>query len=99
MVALGNECGVNTRAMLTDMNTPLGRAAGNWLEVKESMACPECRTGVAPVSNSKKNETGKMSVLRDDLRSLVIDCAAHLLAQTSQAKSLAARSEEHTSEL
>ncbi len=39
MVALGNECGVNTRAILTDMNTPLGRAAGNWLEVKESVDC------------------------------------------------------------
>ena len=39
MVALGNQCGVNTRAILTDMNTPLGRAAGNWLEVKESVAC------------------------------------------------------------
>jgi pyrimidine-nucleoside phosphorylase len=39
MVALGNRCGVNTRAMLTDMNTPLGRAAGNWLEVKESVNC------------------------------------------------------------
>jgi pyrimidine-nucleoside phosphorylase len=41
MVALGNKCGVNTRAMLTDMNTPLGRAAGNWLEVKESVDCLE----------------------------------------------------------
>ena len=39
MVTLGNQCGVNTRAMLTDMNTPLGRAAGNWLEVRESVAC------------------------------------------------------------
>jgi pyrimidine-nucleoside phosphorylase len=39
MVTLGNQCGVNTRAILTDMNTPLGRAAGNWLEVKESVAC------------------------------------------------------------
>jgi len=39
MVTLGRQCGVNTRAMLTDMNTPLGRAAGNWLEVKESVAC------------------------------------------------------------
>jgi pyrimidine-nucleoside phosphorylase len=39
MVTLGNECGTNTRAILTDMNTPLGRAAGNWLEVKESVAC------------------------------------------------------------
>lgn len=41
MVALGNQCGVNTRAVLTDMNTPLGRAAGNWLEVKESVVCLE----------------------------------------------------------
>ncbi len=41
MVALGKQCGVNTRAILTDMNTPVGRAAGNWLEVKESVACLE----------------------------------------------------------
>lgn len=41
MVALGNGCGTSTRAILTDMNTPLGRAAGNWLEVKESVACLE----------------------------------------------------------
>jgi pyrimidine-nucleoside phosphorylase len=41
MVALGNQCGTNTRAILTDMNTPLGRAAGNWLEVKESVDCLE----------------------------------------------------------
>ena len=39
MVALGNKCGTNTRAILTDMTTPLGRAAGNWLEVKESVEC------------------------------------------------------------
>jgi pyrimidine-nucleoside phosphorylase len=43
MVALGNECGTNTHAILTDMNTPLGRAAGNWLEVKESVECLEGR--------------------------------------------------------
>ena len=41
MVALGNQCGTDTRAILTDMNTPLGRAAGNWLEVKESVECLE----------------------------------------------------------
>jgi len=39
MVALGKKCGVNTHAVLSDMNTPLGRAAGNWLEVKESVDC------------------------------------------------------------
>jgi pyrimidine-nucleoside phosphorylase len=43
MVALGNECGVKTRAMLTSMDAPLGQAAGNWLEVKESVACLEGR--------------------------------------------------------
>jgi len=92
MVSLGNECGVNTRAILTDMNTPLGRAAGNWLEVKESVAMLDRRTGVAPVSISEENsETGRMPVLRcDDLRTLVLDCAAHLLVQTGKAESLAA---------
>jgi pyrimidine-nucleoside phosphorylase len=41
MVDLGEECGVGTRALLTDMNTPLGRAAGNWLEIKEAVGCLE----------------------------------------------------------
>jgi pyrimidine-nucleoside phosphorylase len=39
MVALGNSSGVNVRAILTGMDIPLGRAAGNWLEVKESVDC------------------------------------------------------------
>ena len=41
MVQLGNECGVNTRALITDMEAPLGRAVGNWLEVKEAVQCLE----------------------------------------------------------
>jgi pyrimidine-nucleoside phosphorylase len=69
LVALSNECGVNTRALLTNMQTPLGRAAGNWLEVKESVLCLE---GRGP----------------DDLRELVLACAAHLLVQTGKAKTL-----------
>lgn len=39
IVTLARACGVNTRALLTDMETPLGQAAGNWLEVAESVAC------------------------------------------------------------
>lgn len=66
MVALGNDCGVKTRAMVTDMNTPIGRAAGNWLEIKESIDCLE---GKKPT----------------DLRTIVIECAAHLLVQTGKA--------------
>ena len=41
MVALGNSCGVKTRAVITDMNAPIGRSAGNWLEIKESIDCLE----------------------------------------------------------
>ncbi len=105
MVALGNKCGTNTRAILTDMNTPLGNAAGNWLEVKESVACLESRTGFQPVPRARQREqsdlnnpspassarAGKMpALLCSDLRSLVIDYAALLLVQTRKSKSLAA---------
>jgi len=41
MVSLGNACKVRTRALLSNMDAPLGRAAGNWLEVKEAVACLE----------------------------------------------------------
>lgn len=37
MVGLGNDYEVSTRALLTDMNCPLGRAVGNSVEVTESM--------------------------------------------------------------
>ena len=88
MVALGNECGVNTRAILTDMNTPLGRAAGNWLEVKESVACLESSAAVPAAGSKFAGETPALHL--DDLRLLVLDCAAHLLVQTRKSKALAA---------
>ena len=75
MVALGTQCGVNTRAVLTDMNTPLGHAAGNWLEVKECITVLE-NTDVSPVPRCS------------DLRSLVIIFAAYLLFQTGKTKTL-----------
>ncbi|HKV18235.1 MAG TPA: thymidine phosphorylase [Mycobacterium sp.] len=37
MVELGTAAGVVTRALLTDMNRPLGRTAGNAVEVEESL--------------------------------------------------------------
>lgn len=37
MVELGTDAGVHTVALLTDMSAPLGRTAGNGLEVRESL--------------------------------------------------------------
>jgi len=37
MVGLGQDAGVSTTALLTDMEVPLGRSAGNGLEVAESL--------------------------------------------------------------
>jgi pyrimidine-nucleoside phosphorylase len=92
MVSLGNECGVNTRAVLTDMNTPLGRAAGNWLEVKESLACLEYRSSRRKEAHSNPLQSGESlltsAATSDDLRTLVLEFAAHLLVQTRKAKSL-----------
>jgi thymidine phosphorylase len=45
MVALGEEHGVRTRALLTAMDVPLGRAVGNAVEVEESVAALK---GVGP---------------------------------------------------
>ncbi len=46
MVALGQDAGVRTVALLTDMSTPLGLTAGNALEVRESV---EVLQGAGPV--------------------------------------------------
>ncbi|HKQ38842.1 MAG TPA: thymidine phosphorylase [Verrucomicrobiae bacterium] len=65
MVQLGTQCGLQVHALLNPMDVPLGRAAGNWVEVKESV---ECLEGCGP----------------DDLRDLVVECAAHLLVLTDK---------------
>jgi pyrimidine-nucleoside phosphorylase len=44
LVRTGNACGIRTRALLTDMNQPLGQAVGNSIEVRE---CIELLRGEA----------------------------------------------------
>ena len=75
MVRLGTECGVKVHALLNPMDVPLGCAAGNWVEVQESV---ECLQGRGP----------------NDLRELVIECAAQLLLLTGRSANVeAARAE------
>jgi thymidine phosphorylase len=51
LVSTGNSCGIKTRALLTDMNQPLGAAVGNSLEVKECIEIlrNEASEGARPV--------------------------------------------------
>ncbi|QNI33289.1 thymidine phosphorylase [Alloacidobacterium dinghuense] len=37
MVEIGERAGTRTAALLTNMNQPLGRFAGNWIEIQESL--------------------------------------------------------------
>jgi len=101
MVALGNQCGVNTRAVLTDMNTPLGRAVGNWLEVKESVAVLDL-----PRPASRERGAGQLRKHAasprhfpppqggaggaTDVRELVLSFVAHLFVQAGKASSFKA---------
>ncbi|HVU26128.1 MAG TPA: thymidine phosphorylase [Verrucomicrobiae bacterium] len=90
IVTLGNDCDVNTRAILTDMNTPLGRAAGNWLEVKESVVVLESPHPTFGHPLPAKRGEGRGEGQVNDLRELVLVCAAHLLVQTRKAKNFTA---------
>jgi len=83
MVALGNQCGVRTRALLTQMDAPLGRSAGNWLEVKEAVACLEAGPGrgqlVPGRIGSPSGSEVEAAPITDDLTDLVLACAAQML--------------------
>src|SRR5258705_1889506 len=74
LVRTGNACGIRTRALLTDMNQPLGQAVGNSLEVKE---CIELLRG--------EGAPGSQPVL-----DLSLELSAHMLVLSHVDESLAA---------
>ena len=65
LVKTGNSCGIRTRALLTDMNQPLGRAVGNSLEVKECIELMrgEAEPGARPVLDLSLELSAHMLVL------------------------------------
>ncbi|MFZ0633151.1 MAG: thymidine phosphorylase [Acidobacteriaceae bacterium] len=71
MVETGERAGTRTVAVLTDMSQPLGRTAGNWLEVAESMAL-------------LRNERDPLS---EDLREVSLILAGWMIYLGGQARS------------
>lgn len=65
LVSTGNSCGIKTRALLTDMNQPLGSAVGNSLEIKECIEIlrGEASEGAAPVLEISLELSAHMLVL------------------------------------
>jgi pyrimidine-nucleoside phosphorylase len=65
LVRTGNACGIRTRALLTDMNQPLGQAVGNSLEVKECIELlrGDAARGAQPVLDLSLELSAHMLVL------------------------------------
>ncbi len=65
LVNTGNSCGIRTRAVLTDMNQPLGNAVGNAIEVKECVEIlrGEMKPGAGPVLDLSLELSAHMLVL------------------------------------
>jgi len=74
LVSTGNSCGIRTRALLTDMNQPLGRAVGNSLEVKECIDIMR----------------GQVDQLTQPVLDLSIELSAHMLVLSHVDESLEA---------
>ncbi len=77
LVSTGNSCGIRTRALLTDMNQPLGRAVGNANEVRECL------------SLLRGEVDGKARPVLD----LAIELSAHMLVLAGLESSLASAHE------
>lgn len=65
LVKTGNSCGIRTRALLTDMNQPLGCAVGNSIEVRECIEIlrGEFAPGARPVLDLSLELSAHMLVL------------------------------------
>jgi pyrimidine-nucleoside phosphorylase len=75
MIETGELCGINTTAFVTRMDSPLGYAVGNWLEVKE---CIE-------IMSSKE---AALSELSTDLVNVTLALAGQMLVQGGKANNL-----------
>ena len=76
LIRTGELCGIQTTAMITRMDNPLGYAVGNWFEVKE---CIEIM---------KAGSLEDINELSKDVVDLVLALAGQMLLQAKKAESL-----------
>jgi len=63
MVAIGAEHDVSATAVMTNMDVPLGRAVGNWPEIREAIACLRGEHADAPLMKIVRALAGEMIAL------------------------------------
>ena len=79
MIQIGTDCGKETRAIITDMNQPLGNAIGNALEVEEAIHTlmgkgPADFTELCIKAGSIILQQAKIVDNEDDAKKMLIDC-------------------------
>jgi thymidine phosphorylase len=79
MVALGESHGVKTSALLTNMDAPLGRTAGNGLEVEESVQALQGRGAddLMEVTLALAREMLKLAAVEEDVADRIDDGSAY----------------------
>ena len=84
LVSTGNSCGIKTRALLTDMNQPLGGAVGNALEVEEciNILRGEANDAARPVLDLSRELSAHMLLLANVDQT--IEAARHRLEDVLQ---------------
>jgi pyrimidine-nucleoside phosphorylase len=75
MIETGELCGISTTAFVTRMDSPLGYAVGNWVEVKECIEIMSSRAAA-------------LSELSSDLVNVTLALAGQMLVQGGKANNL-----------
>ena len=89
LVSTGNSCGIKTRALLTDMNQPLGGAVGNSLEIEEciNILRGEAKEAAQPVLELSLELSAHMLLLAN-VEQTIEAARAHLQEVLNSGKAL-----------
>jgi pyrimidine-nucleoside phosphorylase len=88
LMSVGKELGLKVRALITDMNQPLGIAVGNSIEVMECVQLMRRAAGLEPIAPACC--VGAPSHYGSDILQLTIELAAHMAVVSGLTSSLSA---------